>query len=54
VGAWEGLEGNEGETIRCWAGRWQEVRSSTDPLAVYVYDTSLVSPWKYPLKGERP
>jgi hypothetical protein len=54
VGAWEGLAGCDGETIHCWTRHWQGVRSSDEPLAVYVYDTSLVSPWKYPLKGEIP
>lgn len=53
VGAWGGMAGEQAEMIRLWTRDWQEARPSTEPLAVYVYDTSLVSPWSYPLKGER-
>jgi hypothetical protein len=50
---WGGLASDQGEIIRGWTLRWQEARPSTEPLAVYVDDTSLVSPWNYPLKRER-
>ena len=53
VGAWGGLEGDQAAAIRNWNSCWQGVRPQQHPLRVYVYDTSLVSPWKYPLKGER-
>jgi hypothetical protein len=47
VGAWEGMAGSDAENIRHWVRCWQEARSSSDPLTVYVYDTSQVSPWTY-------
>jgi len=53
IGAWGGLAGHQAETIRFWTRSWQEARPSTEPLAVYAYDSSLVSPWLYPLKREQ-
>jgi hypothetical protein len=52
VGAWQGLEGDQAGAIREWAHRWQELREPDHPLAIYVYDTSRVSPWTYPIKDE--
>ena len=52
IGAWGGLAGDQTEAIRRWTQSWHEARTSTEPLAVYVYDTARVSPWRYPLKQE--
>jgi hypothetical protein len=53
VGAWGGLDGNQGADIRRWAERWAEARSShtkADPLGVWVFDTSKFSPWHQTVK----
>lgn len=46
VGAWGGLDGDQGDAVREWARTWRKARGDGPRLAVYVYDTATFSPWR--------
>jgi len=48
IGAYGGLSGNH-EAVTAWAEGWWKARRANPkapPLAIYVYDTALTSPWR--------
>ena len=48
IGAYKGLNGADSESIRNWTTRWNETRLNRNntPPEVWVYDTSMFSPWR--------